>query len=308
MAFITEPEPCSSRYTTTGTPFRRRMDELPAIDIHRLSALRDARHQRTARRPDLKRLRAAARKMPREGENTLSENVLPRPGRREQAATEPLISRAMLADVPLTGLSSRDGTCCTEQKIALYAIFCIVVAMQPLKQLSQSLRLLADREHCVFAGSDLAAAVPECGHLAGLLSRATKAGLLKRVCRGIYLYPVRDYPAGHLLFHAAARLRVGEFNYISLETVLSDAGVISQVPMNWISLMTSGRSHVVDCGDYGHIEFVHTAQRPDDVSAELTYDPDRRLWRASVRQALRDMKATRRSMDIIDEEAASELV
>jgi hypothetical protein len=107
-----------------------------------------------------------------------------------------------------------------------------------------------------------AAAVPECGHLAGLL------------------------------FHAAARLRAGEFNYISLETVLSDAGVISQVPMNWISLMTSGRSHVVDCGDYGHIEFVHTAQRPDDVSAELTYDPDRRLWRASVRQALRDMKVT----------------
>ena len=146
--------------------------------------------------------------------------------------------------------------------------------MQPLKQLAQSLRLLADREHCVFAASDLAAAVPDCGHFAGLLSRATKTGLLERVCRGIYLYPVPDYPTGHLLFHAAARLRAGEFNYISLETVLSDAGVISQVPMNWISIMTSGRSHVVDCGDYGHIEFVHTAQRPDDVSPGLPPTPD----------------------------------
>jgi predicted transcriptional regulator of viral defense system len=180
--------------------------------------------------------------------------------------------------------------------------------MQPLKQLSQTLRSLADREHCVFSPSDLAAAVPECGHLPGLLSRATKAGLLKRVCRGIYLYPVPDYPTGHLLFHAAARLRAGEFNYISLETVLSDAGVISQVPMNWICLMTSGRSHVVDCGDYGHIEFVHTAQRPDDLNAELTYDPDRHLWRASVRQALRDMKATRRSLDLVDEEVVRELI
>lgn len=180
--------------------------------------------------------------------------------------------------------------------------------MQPLKQLTQSLRLLADREHCVFSDSDLAAAVPGCGHLAGLLSRAAKAGLLKRVCRGIYLYPVPDYPPGHLLFHAAARLRAREFNYISLETVLSEAGVISQVPMNWITLMTSGRSHVVDCGDYGHIEFVHTAQSPADLSRELTYDPDRRLWRASVRQALRDMKATRRSLELIDEEAARELV
>jgi predicted transcriptional regulator of viral defense system len=182
------------------------------------------------------------------------------------------------------------------------------MGMQPLKQLAQALRVLADRDHCVFAASDLAAAVPECGHLAGLLSRAAKASLLKRVCRGIYLYPVPDYPTGHLLFHAAARLRAGEFNYISLETVLSEAGVISQVPMNWISIMTSGRSHVVDCGDYGHIEFVHTAQRPDDVSGELTYDPDRRLWRASVRQALRDMKATRRSLELVDEEAAREFV
>ena len=33
------------------------------------------------------------------------------------------------------------------------------------------------------------------------------ASLLERVCRGIYLYPVPDYPTGHLLFHAAARLR-----------------------------------------------------------------------------------------------------
>jgi predicted transcriptional regulator of viral defense system len=180
--------------------------------------------------------------------------------------------------------------------------------MQPLKQLAQALRLLADREHCVFAASDLAAAVPECGHLAGLLSRAANTGLLERVCRGIYLYPVLDYPTGHLLFHAAARLRAGEFNYISLETVLSDAGVISQVPMNWVSIMTSGRSHVVDCGDYGHIEFVHTAQKPDEVSAELAYDPERHLWRASPKQALRDMKATRRSLELVDEEVLRELV
>lgn len=180
--------------------------------------------------------------------------------------------------------------------------------MQPLKQLSTVLRTLADREHCIFSASDLALAVPGCGQMAVLLSRATKAGLLRRVCRGIYFYPVPGYPAEHLLFHAAARLRAGEFNYISLETALSDAGVISQVPIHWITLMTSGRSHVVDCGDFGHIEFVHTAQRPEALGGELTYDPERRLWRASVRQALRDMKATRRSVELVDEEAANELV
>jgi len=180
--------------------------------------------------------------------------------------------------------------------------------MQPLRQLDRALRRLADRDHCVFAASDLAAAVPECRHVAGLLSRASKTGLLTRVCRGIYLYPLPDYSTGHLLFHAAARLRASEFNYISLETVLSDAGVISQLPINWISIMTSGRSHVVDCGGYGHIEFVHTAQRPDNVARELTYDPACRLWRASIRQALRDMKATRRSLELVDQELVNELV
>jgi hypothetical protein len=64
----------------------------------------------------------------------------------------------------------------------------------------------------------------------------------------------------------------------------------------------------VDCGEFGHIEFVHTAQRPREISTELTYDPERRLWRASVGQAFRDMRVTRRSTELIDEEALHELV
>ena len=72
--------------------------------------------------------------------------------------------------------------------------------------------------------------------------------------------------------------------------------------------MSSGRSHVVDCGDYGHIEFVHTAQRAEDVATELSYDTACRLWRASVRQAMRDMKATRRSMELVDQEVLNEFV
>lgn len=180
--------------------------------------------------------------------------------------------------------------------------------MQPIKQLERTLRGLADRDHCVFSSSDLAAAVPRCAHLPVLLSRAVRAGVLRRVCKGIYFYPVADYPAGNLLFHAAARLRAGAFNYISLETVLSDAGVISQVPINWITLMSTGRTHIVDCGEFGHIEFIHTARNPDSVAAELSYDADRRLWRASVRLAFRDMRATRRNLELIDREVLHEFV
>jgi len=180
--------------------------------------------------------------------------------------------------------------------------------MRAARLLEQTLAGLADGEHYLFSAQDLRGAMPERRDWAVLLCRAARSGLLRRVCRGLYLYPRVDYPRGRVLFHAAARLRADELNYISLETALSDAGVISQVPIHWITLMTSGRSHVVDCGDFGHIEFVHTAQRPEALGGELTYDPERRLWRASVRQALRDMKATRRSVELVDEEAANELV
>jgi len=171
--------------------------------------------------------------------------------------------------------------------------------MQPLKKLALTLETLADWEHALFAPSDLKAAFAVYDQLPVLLSRAVKAGLLKRVCRGIYFYPKAGYAMGDLLFHTAARLRADEFNYISLETALSDAGLISQIPMNWITLMSSGRSHTIDCGEFGHIEFIHTEQQPEEIAGELAYDTARHLWRASEKQALRDMKVTRRSMDLV---------
>jgi len=57
--------------------------------------------------------------------------------------------------------------------------------------------------------------------------------------------------------------------------------------------MTSGRSHVVDCGDDGRIEFIHTAQRPDQLAGELTYDAERHRWCAPARQPTPDMEVVR---------------
>lgn len=112
----------------------------------------------------------------------------------------------------------------------------------------------------LFAVSDFYSVFPEHSYAAlkVVLSRAVKHGLLMRVCRGIYLKPRVEYPRGLILYHTAAKLRAGEFNYLSLETVLSEAGVISQVPIAWISVMSSGRSYTVDCGEFGSIEFIHT--------------------------------------------------
>lgn len=182
--------------------------------------------------------------------------------------------------------------------------------MQPMKKISTILDRYANADNYLFALNDLRGILPntDSGAFKTLLSRTQRAGVLKRVCKGIYLYPRVNYPAGRVLFHAAAKLRADSFNYLSLETVLSDAGVISQVPLNWITLMSSGRSHIVNCGDFGHIEFIHTKRKPADVADQLSYDPDCRLWRASVKLALLDMKLTRRSMDLIDWSLADELV
>ena len=180
--------------------------------------------------------------------------------------------------------------------------------MQPIKQLAQTLADLADKDHALFSPADLRAVLPKhhSGAFRALLSRAEKNGLLRRVCRGLYLYPHADYSAGLILYHAAARLRADGFNYISLESALSDAGVISQIPMNRVTLMSSGRTACISCGEFGAIEFVHTKKQPAGVVGELMYDVRCHLWRASVGLAMRDMRAARRSLDLVDREAIDE--
>ncbi|MBV5339345.1 MAG: hypothetical protein J0665_07260 [Deltaproteobacteria bacterium] len=182
--------------------------------------------------------------------------------------------------------------------------------MQPIKTLTRALETLADTDHYLFTLNDLHGATPELGAGAfkALVCRAEKDGILTRFCRGLYLYPKVNYQQGLLLYHAAARLRAGEFTYISLESALSDAGVISQIPINWITLMTSGRSGIISCGAFGHIEYIHTKRRPENLAVHLTYDTRCHLWRASVKLALVDINLTRRSTDLIDMEAAHEFV
>lgn len=182
--------------------------------------------------------------------------------------------------------------------------------MQPIKYLSNWLNNNANSEHYLFLLQDLRALFPGLSQLAfkTLLSRAVSLGYLTRVCRGLYIFKQAVPSSGLVLFHAAAHLRANEFNYISLETVLSDAGVISQIPMNWISVMSSGRSNIVSCGEFGTIEFVHTNQKPGQIMTQLFFDSNCRLWRASVPQALRDMKVTHRSTDLIDWDIANEFI
>ncbi len=182
--------------------------------------------------------------------------------------------------------------------------------MQPSKNILTWLQANASNRHYLFSLKDLKALCPELSNnnFKTLLSRMVKTGFLEKICRGLYAYKSNLFSNGLLLFHAAAYLRSHEFNYISLETALSDAGIISQVPINVISIMSSGRSNTIACGKFGVIEFVHTHQKPVHVMNQLTYDVHCRLWRASTNLAIKDMKKTHRNCDLIDWKMANELI
>ncbi|MGL4315716.1 MAG: type IV toxin-antitoxin system AbiEi family antitoxin [Pseudomonas sp.] len=182
--------------------------------------------------------------------------------------------------------------------------------IQPIRRLYSGLDALASPERYLFTPSDMRALVPDISSEAyrALLSRAAGEGKLERICRGLYLYRPAKPASGLLLFHAAARLRAQAFNYISLETALSDAGLISQIPLNWITLMSSGRTSQIKCGRWGTIEFVHTRQQPAALAGQLSYDQRCRLWRAQPALALRDMKVAKRNLDLIDWSLANEFV
>jgi hypothetical protein len=80
-----------------------------SFTAHAKDRRRTPGHHKAARPPDSERLRADKRKMPLQGGRGPIQEAAFRAGaalgRREQPAHEPLISRAMHAEVPLAGLS-----------------------------------------------------------------------------------------------------------------------------------------------------------------------------------------------------------
>lgn len=174
--------------------------------------------------------------------------------------------------------------------------------MQNAKYLNKWLTKHATQERYVFTVHDLRPLLYNLSDNAfkALLCRVTQSGVLARVCRGVYCYKPLLPADGLLLFHVAILLRSNDFNYISLETALSELGVISQIPMNWITIMTSGRSGIIKCSHFGTIEFIHTDQKISDLVNKVNYDSKYGMWRASLELALRDMKVTRRNSDLIN--------
>lgn len=157
---------------------------------------------------------------------------------------------------------------------------------------------------CVYTKSDLRTIFHEDNThaLDAGLKRLVEDNILMRAVNGVYVYMLSDNRE-NLIEHIARAMRRGEYNYVSLESALSEYGVLSQVPMR-LTVMTTGRGGVYHT-PLGTIEFTHTKRNrmtlPDDM-----VDVGRPLKLAKKMAAYRDLKRAGRNVHQLDEDVLYE--
>jgi len=142
---------------------------------------------------------------------------------------------------------------------------------------------------------------------AATLKRLTKSGWLRPAARGVYVYPAGLRKDGYDLERIARTLRRGEHNYVSLESALSEWGAISQVPVGYLAVMTTGRKGTFRT-PWGTIEFTHTARPIEDIFNATVVPPARPLRLATPEAAWRDLKRVGRNCGMVDREVLEEIV
>lgn len=157
------------------------------------------------------------------------------------------------------------------------------------------------RGRYVYTLGDLAKLFPEDNPrtLQEGVNRLVRAGMLQRVARGVYVYAFAHSKDSHVIEHIARAMRRGDYSYVSLESALSEYGAISQIPVDLLTVMTTGRKGVYRT-PYGTIEFTHTSRPLEDVLSSMK-DVGRPLRLARPMAAWRDLKRVGRNTRLVDE-------
>ena len=174
-----------------------------------------------------------------------------------------------------------------------------------MKQLDavQVLREFDKKGRYVFIKHDMAKLFPD-DHAKALdegLNRLVKSGLLKRACRGVYVNDHAQCFDSYAIEHIAKALRRNAYNYVSLESALSEYGVISQIPLDRLTVMTTGRAGTYKTL-YGVIEFTHTQRSLKNILDHIQTVENRPLRIATKKAALRDLKRVGRNLHLLQVE------
>ena len=177
-------------------------------------------------------------------------------------------------------------------------------------RIAEAVRTFADwdrRGRAIFTFANLRMMFPGDSEkaLAASLARLAREGLLVRVGKGVWFNPLSQRNHGRLLEEIAAVMREGEYNYTSLECALSEWGVISQIPMQYLTVMTTGRKGVFDT-PYGVVEFTHTKRAATDILRNTVVMDPPRLRLATAPAAYRDLKRVGRNLHLVEIEDLQE--
>jgi hypothetical protein len=172
--------------------------------------------------------------------------------------------------------------------------------MKPIDAI-KSLRAMDQRGVYVFSKKDLAKLFPNEQEkaLEKSLQRLVRDGLLERAVNGVYVNPMAQSKKGRVIEDVAAVMRRGEFSYVSLESMLSEYGLISQVPISRITIMTTGAPGTYKT-PYGTIEFTHTKRAVSDIIRRTRPARERPLRIATPKAAVQDLLRVGRNKEMID--------
>lgn len=131
------------------------------------------------------------------------------------------------------------------------------------------------------------------------IHRLVKDKILTRACRGIYVNSHATSFDSYTIEHIAKALRQGEYNYVSLESILSEYGIISQIPIDRLTVMTTGRRGIYKT-PYGIIEFTHTKRDFVNILNGVLQVEKRPLRIATKEIAWRDLKRVGRNIDMVN--------
>ncbi|PWQ92040.1 type IV toxin-antitoxin system AbiEi family antitoxin [Leucothrix pacifica] len=132
------------------------------------------------------------------------------------------------------------------------------------------------------------------------LADGVKKGVLRRVAKGLYESTLTPPEPESAIYQIIKKLRSGVLNYISLESQLSHTGDISQVLIDRVTVVTKGRSGTF-LTPYGVIEFTHTKKPINRIAPNLYFDPDIKMFRATTKQAIADLKDCNRNVNMLVE-------
>lgn len=175
------------------------------------------------------------------------------------------------------------------------------------KALRQKLAALDRWGVYVFARRDIEKLFPEESAKAmdKSLQRMVADGVLQRAAKGLYVNPAAPGKNRWIAEEIAKALRPGCLSYVSLESILSDYGVISQIPINRLTVMTTGRSGV-HATPYGTIEFTHTKRMRAEILGRTLETQGRPLRIATRQAAIRDLLRVGRNVNMMNPDALEE--